>query len=646
MRFILGFLFVVLTTNALWAEMFEKADMPDWVEQTTVPEVNPDHIAYASGGVYYLLTDTQVKWVGERQLIYSRLVKTVLNRSGLETAGSVYYTVDPAFEVLKLVSLTRTRNGVVEDLKDQTPFRTFQRETDLERGIIDGSQTVYTDLRDVRIGDVIEAAVIWEINPRYDGSTYAGRKGMEYSVPVGLTQILLHWPADKPIRVVPVSQDIAFTQTDNGDTTTYRWRRGDIAPLPVEDEVPDGYITRAFISYSGYQDWDKIASAFRDYYNQPQTLSQDWLAKVEGIRKRYNTPSERTIAALRLVQDEIRYVGIEIGAGGYFARLPQTVTKQGFGDCKDKALLLKTTLAELGIDSDVALAHLTDGYLIKDRLPSGTRFNHMIVGAMVDGKRVWMDPTRSNEGGTLAASAAPDYGYVLPLGAQSGEELVRIIPNEKTANNVESVEMFYFSSVGLVIGVTTTFIGEAANSQRAYWESESHSAIRQQYFDYYIQYYPGLRTTTLATLTDDREQNEFLVEEVYFLPMEALNKEELIVDFPFLTDKYLPSLKKLRAEGRRAPLAIPYHFSRSHRVVVRNAPINFSAPDELSIDNPAFSYRFEGRDSEGGNMELKWTFRTRARQVPAKDVPGVLRDIRKMNDNSGFRWNLTPDAEE
>lgn len=646
MRFILGFLFVVLTANPLLAQIFEKGDTPDWVEQAAVPKANPDHIIYAAGGVYYLLADTQVKWVGERQFIYSRLVKKVLSRSGLESAGSVYYTVDPAFESLKLVSLTRTRDGVVTDLKDQTPFRIFQRETDLERGIIDGTQTVYSDLADVRIGDVIETAVIWEMNPRYDGSTYTGRKGMEYSVPVGLTQMLVHWPADKPVQIAPVPQDVTFAQTDNGDTITYRWRRGDIAPLPIEDDVPDGYKPRAYISYSAYQDWDTIALAFRDYYNQPQALSQDWLTKVESIRKQYSNPSERTIAALRLVQDEIRYVGIEIGDGGYFARPPQTVIKQGFGDCKDKALLLKTTLIELGIDSDVALAHLSDGHMIKDQLPSGNRFNHMIVGAMVDGKRVWMDPTGANEGGTLATSTIPDYGYVLPLGAQSGEGLVRITPNEKTANNVQSVEMFYFNPVGLVLGVTTTFIGDAANSQRAYWESESHSVIRQQYFDYYFRHYPGLRTTKPATPTDNRRQNEFLVEEVYFLPLEALNEDALMIDFPFLTDKYLSSLKNLRADGRRAPLSIPYHFNRTHRVVVRNAPINFNAPDDLSINNQAFSYRFEGSKSEGGNMELKWTFQTSARQVPAGDVPNVLHDIREMNNNSGFEWDLTPDAEE
>ena len=44
--------------------------------------------------------------------------------------------------------------------------------------------------------------------------------------------------------------------------------------------------------------------------------------KVDQIAADHATPDARAYAALRLVQDEIRYVSLSVGAGGYFARPP------------------------------------------------------------------------------------------------------------------------------------------------------------------------------------------------------------------------------------------------------------------------------------------------------------------------------------
>lgn len=642
MRLFVIFVWVLLSATAARADLFEKIDTPDWIEQTPVPEMNPDHIAYVTGGIYYLLVDKQIRWVGERRQIYVHIVKKILNRKGLENAGSLSFEIDPSFEVMNLVSLSRSRDGVKEELKDQVTFRVFQRETDLERGIIDGGQTIYTDLTDVRVGDVIETEVIWDEQPRYKGSTFSDGYWLEYSVPVGLTQVLLHWPNDRPVFFQPMLDQVEYSKEEGDETTAYRWRRGDIIPPPLEDAVPAGYRDRAYISYSAYNNWDEVAAAFRDDYNQPQKLSDEWLAKIDQIRKNYTDPSEQVVAALRLVQNEIRYVGIEIGKGGYVARDPQTVIRQGFGDCKDKSLLLKTTLAELGVHSVVALANLKLGHQIVNRLPSGNAFDHMIVGAQLDGQTVWMDPTASYEGGrTTDQLVIPDYGYVLPLGQKDKASIVQISPNAKTADRVEILEMFIFSDLGVLLGVNTEYTGEAATNQRAYWQNEAPSVIRQRYFDYYAQNYPGLRKSQETRVIDDPDNNVFRVVESYFLPQADFEQKELQEDFPFREEDYLSSLENLRAHQRRNPMAIPYQFQRTHRVVVKRAPIEFRAPDMVVIDNPAFSFKFEGTSSDGGGMELKWTLHTKTRQVPPDVAPDVIRDIRRMHDNNGYAWNLT-----
>lgn len=46
---------------------------------------------------------------------------------------------------------------------------------------------------------------------------------------------------------------------------------------------------------------------------------------MEAIALAHATPEARAFAALRLVQDELRYVSLSVGAGGYFARSPVEV---------------------------------------------------------------------------------------------------------------------------------------------------------------------------------------------------------------------------------------------------------------------------------------------------------------------------------
>ena len=57
----------------------------------------------------------------------------------------------------------------------------------------------------------------------------------------------------------------------------------------------------------------------------------------------------QTLAAF--VQRDVRYVGIELGIGGYQPHPAAEVFAHRYGDCKDKATLLRSMLREIGVDS-------------------------------------------------------------------------------------------------------------------------------------------------------------------------------------------------------------------------------------------------------------------------------------------------------
>jgi transglutaminase-like putative cysteine protease len=101
--------------------------------------------------------------------------------------------------------------------------------------------------------------------------------------------------------------------------------------------------------------------------------------------------------ALRLVQDQIRYVFLGMNLGGYTPASAETTWARRFGDCKGKTALLVALLRELGIDAEPALVSTTAGDGLDQRLPTLQLFDHVIVRARIDKTIYWLDGARQGD---------------------------------------------------------------------------------------------------------------------------------------------------------------------------------------------------------------------------------------------------------
>lgn len=92
-----------------------------------------------------------------------------------------------------------------------------------------------------------------------------------------------------------------------------------------------------------------------------------------------SSPGERLAAVLEFVRRQVRYVAVEVGIGGLRPSPPAVVLDRGWGDCKDKALLLVDLLAAQGIEAHPALIRADADDRMDRAFPSLDQFNHMIV---------------------------------------------------------------------------------------------------------------------------------------------------------------------------------------------------------------------------------------------------------------------------
>ncbi len=113
-----------------------------------------------------------------------------------------------------------------------------------------------------------------------------------------------------------------------------------------------------WVQISDCPDWEKVAAGVSQSWGN---LEGDGLLReiAEGLAadqpdlKGLEAPEAELLVriekALRLVQDEYRYLSIDLEVGGHVPSPPETVARRRFGDCKDLSFLLVQLLKLMGV---------------------------------------------------------------------------------------------------------------------------------------------------------------------------------------------------------------------------------------------------------------------------------------------------------
>jgi transglutaminase-like putative cysteine protease len=204
---------------------------------------------------------------------------------------------------------------------------------------------------------------------------------------------------DFSYRGYGLAQDLTPQKSDDG--RSYTWELDSLPGLESIEFLPPGSQAVARLSltpnrfrFSKYDfeatDWlslgRSLTQMYRDRYlkdanDQPTTA----VGSEEATAKRIYES---------VIQD-IRYVAIEAGVGGWRPYRASLTLERGFGDCKDMSTLLVSKLRLAGIKADPVFVLTKSKGPIDPAFP-GFGFNHVITVAVVNGDTVWMDPTCNN----------------------------------------------------------------------------------------------------------------------------------------------------------------------------------------------------------------------------------------------------------
>jgi tetratricopeptide (TPR) repeat protein len=193
------------------------------------------------------------------------------------------------------------------------------------------------------------------------------------------------------------------------------------------------------VEFSAFRSWAEVSAVMAPGFTKAATLSAASPLKVEAARIRAATsdPLARAMLALKLVQDQVRYVYVGLNDGAYVpADADETWTRR-FGDCKAKTVLLIALLKELDVEAEPALVNTAAGDAVNESLPMLEVFDHVIVRASIGGQAYWLDGTRIGDRDAGELMSAP-YHWALPVRADGGA-LTPLAPRPARLPTAETV---------------------------------------------------------------------------------------------------------------------------------------------------------------------------------------------------------------
>lgn len=312
--------------------------------------------------------------------------------------------------------------------------------------------------------------------------------------PVRESHYSLQLPAGWEFKVSWLNHaEVKATEAGNNQ---WRWAVSDLKGIRTEPDMPpvrgvEGQMVVTFFppgghAANGFAAWDDMGKWYGNLVNGRFEASPAIKDKVAALTAGKNSALQKMQALGEFVQHDIRYVAIELGIGGWQPHPAPDVFSHRYGDCKDKATLMRAMLRELGIESYHVVINTQRGSITLDT-PAHHGFNHAILAIKVPdglndpaliatlphpklGKILFFDPTDElTPFGQIRGPLQANYALLV---TPSGGELIALPQQPSAMNSIQRSGKLTLEPTGVLKGdVKEVRLGDRASMER--WRQRS-----------------------------------------------------------------------------------------------------------------------------------------------------------------------------
>jgi hypothetical protein len=369
--------------------------------------------------------------------------------------------------------------------------------------------------------------------------------------------------------------------------------------------------------------------------------------KVQELAPASMSTLERIKALARFAQRDIRYAAIEVGIGGFQPHPASQVFSNRFGDCKDKANMLATMLAQIGVKSYYMPIH-TDRGVTLENSPPNMGFNHVILAIQLPegsykesfpalyehsklGHLLIFDPTSN----VVPFGQIPFYeqdSYAL-LVTDSGGELIHLPMSKPEFNRMTRTAKLTLMADGSLKGeVQEVRTGAEAAIGRYTFEHET-SADRRKTMERFLGRMMGnVQLTSVDAENLDDIEKDLVIHYKFSAEHYAKNSGQLLLVRPRVVGEKLGALD----------MSKPRHYSYEFEAPTLQTDVfEFNLPDGYKIDelpdaakaNFAFGEYNSKIEHEGSQLKYSREYKINAVTVPAEKINDLNKFFHQINQD-------------
>ncbi|RVU05796.1 DUF3857 domain-containing protein [Novosphingobium umbonatum] len=435
---------------------------PAWVVQTSLPK----ELA-TEGGTPPNAFDFQQRFAQGQSWDYVDIASRIASPEQLAQNSllTLPWFPDKGDLIIHEVSILRGAEKI-DLLAQGQKFAVLRREQSLEQQQLTGLLTATLAVEGLRVGDTLRLrASTTRRDPALNGHVQWSSPLLSLPARSSKAAMRLLWPKGEPLHWKVLANGVVTSSAVQGSDEVLNIALPAPKPQDMPEDAPGRYRHPPFIEASSFASWADVSKTTAPLYQTTGAIAPNSALgqAVARIAAQSSDPVQRTAAALRLVQDDVRYLALSMDGGNYIPQKAEQTWTLRYGDCKAKTLLLLAMLHAMQIEAEPVLASLGLDDLVKDRLPALAAFNHVFVRARVNGQSIWLDGTAA---GTRLADLqdTPNLRYVLPV-RKDGADLEEV-ERKAPARSVTDIELAVdeSSSIDLpsVIDAKVTLRGQRA----------------------------------------------------------------------------------------------------------------------------------------------------------------------------------------
>ncbi len=360
-------------------------------------------------------------------------------------------------------------------------------------------------IRGIDASNAADVGTIFGFEASFEERQFSSQfsRGFQGELPVLLSRFTLAVPAGWSVKAMTFNHpEIAPVIAGS----TYTWELRDLPWIEEEPARPAvtslvpwlavdarGPVAPSHPALASFASWSQVAS-WLDSLTAPQAQPNPAItAKARSLAATGSTPMDRIRPIGRYVQN-LSYIAIQMGVSrgeGYRPHAASDVFAKSYGDCKDKANLMKTMLASVGIESYLVPIRSDDRDYVREAWPSPQQFDHCVLAirtpadssaAAMDhpklGRLLFFDPTDPET--PLGDLPVDEQGSWALLVDKSAGGLVRVPVTPTEMNRMDRIVDAEVDSTGAIRGaIHERSRGREATEERRLYHGSTQAAYRQ-----------------------------------------------------------------------------------------------------------------------------------------------------------------------